>query len=379
MKIKGEGTLALWPVLVAISMLIFVTLVDHLSLHGSVELLSGGEKLEMRRSEGAHKTHVAHAAHKKLRGSKYTRELQSLARRAGPSRENAMAKLEALRNRAEGKSSTSTSSAHKRKKIPQALRNMEKLANQRADFSHHAGSGADMLGKLERAHGIRSSKDMLAEIMSLRHYKKSDKEISEMQHGFEAHSSMSKRIMRSMDATKAKSLQEQTSADQRQEASALRLEAGRFSRSEMLQRTEERIEHKIGHSLLETFKPIKAVLKRDEKTLDDLTSPSKQRELQDAIVSNAANKVKRVLRAKLRREADRKIHQEKEKMYHESKQYLTKVHTKTLSSLSHVVDPSIFDVPGSHYTCFTSTKLQILTQKTLLAAQMANFSCCRST
>jgi hypothetical protein len=35
---------------------------------------------------------------------------------------------------------------------------MERLANKRADFSHKAGSGADMLGKLERAHGINFSK-----------------------------------------------------------------------------------------------------------------------------------------------------------------------------------------------------------------------------
>ena len=60
---------------------------------------------------------------------------------------------EALRKRSEG-GSVSSAGAHKHN-IPQALRAMENLANKRADFSHTAGSGADMLGKLERAHGIR--------------------------------------------------------------------------------------------------------------------------------------------------------------------------------------------------------------------------------
>ena len=100
-----------------------------------VELLSG-TKLEMLSgvgSMGAHKTHVAHAAalarvHKKARGSKYQRELASLARKAGPDRRDALAKLEALRKRSEGQSVPSSEHGHK---IPQALRAMENLADKR--------------------------------------------------------------------------------------------------------------------------------------------------------------------------------------------------------------------------------------------------------
>ena len=71
--------------------------------------------------------------------------------------------------------------------------------------------------------GIRSSKDMLAEIMSLRHYKKANKQITEMQHGFEAHSSMSHRVIKSVHASKeARTLQRHYAADKRQEAHILR-------------------------------------------------------------------------------------------------------------------------------------------------------------
>jgi len=38
--------------------------------------------------------------------------------------------------------------------------------------------------------------------MSLRHCKKADKQISEMQHGFEAHNSMSHRVIQSVGASK---------------------------------------------------------------------------------------------------------------------------------------------------------------------------------
>jgi hypothetical protein len=42
---------------------------------------------------------------------------------------------------------------------------MERLANKRADFSHKAGSGADMLGKLERAHGIISQNSLYSDFI----------------------------------------------------------------------------------------------------------------------------------------------------------------------------------------------------------------------
>jgi hypothetical protein len=293
--------------------------------------LRGGEGLRRAELEGlasAHQTHIAHAAalarlHQKSGGggSKYQRELASLAKRAGPSRRNALAKLEALRKRSDGDNVPQTGSKHK---IPQALRAMENLANKRADFSRgHAGSGAEMLGKLERKHGIKSSKDMLAEIMSLRHYKSANKQISEMQHGFEAHSSMSHRVMKSIGSSEAQS--KQKAEAKRQAASALRLEAGRYSRNAMLRRTEHTVEKTIGRGLVETFGPIKKILHHDEKVLDDLVSPRKQRERRNEIVDDAAQTVKRQLRRTLRREADAKIKKEKIAMFHKSRKYLSQV------------------------------------------------------
>lgn len=285
-------------------------------------------ELESLAPSGAHKTHVAHAAalarlHKKSAtgGSRYQRELASLAKRAGPSRRGALAKLEALRKRSDSNYVPQVGSKHK---IPEALRAMENLANKRADFSRgHAGSGAEMLGKLERKHGIKSSKDMLAEIMSLRHYKSANKQISEMQDGFEAHSSMSHRVMKSIGSSEAQSRRK--AAAKRQEASALRLEAGRYSRSAMLRRTEHKIEGKIGRGLVRTFGPIKKILHHDEKVLDNLVSPRKQREQRNEIVDDAAQTVKRRLRRTLRREADAKIQREKIAMFHKSPKYLSQV------------------------------------------------------
>jgi len=279
-------------------------------------------------SMGVHKTHVAHAValtrvHKKAHGNKYERELASLAREAGPSRRSALAKIASLRKRSEHQE---VSSSKHTRKIPQALRAMERLANKRADFSHHVGSGADMLSSLERAHGIRSSKDELAEIMSLRHYKKADKQISEMQHGFEAHSSMSHRVIQSVGASKEARAQERhDAANKRQEASALRLEAGRYSRDQMLGRAAKSIESKIGQSLVQTFKPIKGILHKDETVLDAMLSPSKQKEAHDKVVDAAADAVRRQLRVTLRREADRVIKQKKISMFHKSKKYLLQV------------------------------------------------------
>jgi hypothetical protein len=54
------------------------------------------------------------------------------------------------------------------------------------------------------------------------------------------------------------------------QASALRLEAGRYSRDEMLHRTEKSVEGKIGQSLVQTFKPIKGILRKDEKVLNNM-------------------------------------------------------------------------------------------------------------
>ena len=38
----------------------------------------------------------------------------------------------------------------------------------------------------------------------------------------------------------------------------------------MLHRTEKSVEGKIGQSLVQTFKPIKGILRKDEKVLDNI-------------------------------------------------------------------------------------------------------------
>ena len=118
---------------------------------------------------------------------------------------------------------------------------------------------------------------------------------------------------------------QQKAAAKRQAASALRLEAGRYSRDAMLRRTEHSVEKTIGRGLVETFGPIKKILHHDEKVLDDLVSPRKQRERRNEIVDDAAQTVKRQLRRKLRREADAKIKKEKIAMFHKSPKYLSQV------------------------------------------------------
>ena len=52
----------------------------------------------------------------------------------------------------------------------------------------------DGLGALAKQHGIMSSKNYMAEIMALSHYKKNNAEINDIANGFEAHSSLSHKV-----------------------------------------------------------------------------------------------------------------------------------------------------------------------------------------
>ena len=207
---------------------------------------------------------------------------------------------------------------------------------------------ANMLGRLERAHGIRSSKDMLAEIMSLRHYKKADKQISEMQHGFESHSSMSRRVMKSMDADEKRTQAKRSAKRQKLEASALRLEAGRVSRNAMLRQTERRIERKIGKGLVATFMPLKRILRHDERLVDAMVSPQKKAARQRQIVARAAQRVQRSLRAQLRAQADALIKRKKVATFRKSAQFLSHQHALVQATLPTVVDPAVFDASDGH-------------------------------
>lgn len=134
------------------------------------------------------KSRDAHVLHKANRGGKYAQELQDLRKLAEPNRKSAMAEIDALQKRASGEDSPSTSSLHSNRQgghIQQAVLDMGRHGSKER---HHDG-----LGRLAAAHGIESSKKMLAEIMSLRHYKKSNNEIQELSNGFESHSSVSHR------------------------------------------------------------------------------------------------------------------------------------------------------------------------------------------
>jgi hypothetical protein len=95
-------------------------------------------------------------------GSKYSQELAALAKRAEPDRKAALAKLEALKKRSEGKDpgEDPVSGHSETHRIPAASVEMENIAHKRIPLS----SGVVCLGNLKRSHGIESSKKMLAEI-----------------------------------------------------------------------------------------------------------------------------------------------------------------------------------------------------------------------
>ena len=68
--------------------------------------------------------------------------------------------------------------------------------------------------------------------------------------------------MKSIGSSEAQS--KKKAAAKRQAASALRLEAGRYSRDAKLRRTEHSVEKTIGQGLVETFGPIKKILHHDQ-------------------------------------------------------------------------------------------------------------------
>lgn len=88
------------PWALVIGSVIVVSMVAMRSGVGGRSLTSSGGSMVLLSSmlHESHGKHVAHAAalarlHKKTHGSKYQRELASLARKAGPSRKDALAKL----------------------------------------------------------------------------------------------------------------------------------------------------------------------------------------------------------------------------------------------------------------------------------------------
>eukprot|EP00960_Hanusia_phi_P030362 748545-Hanusia_phi.AAC.4 len=269
------------------------------------------------------------------KNNKYTEELSSLARSAGPGRRHALAQLAQLRKRSGFDDVQDAKSKHK---MPRALQEMESLAKRRSGYSSDSGSGAAALGRLERSHGIQSSKKMLAEIMSFRHYKQSNNEINELANGFESHSSLSHRVRSSINRRKARLAQAHLTAKKHHEASALRLEAGRLSRKRMLRSTAARASRKIGVALTQTFRPIQSMMHKDEITLDDMLSRRKQEQIQDSIVSSAANSVNSALKQAMKKEVARVLRKKELEMKHKSKEYLSEVHKKAKAALNSVTD-----------------------------------------
>jgi len=296
----------------------------------------------------------AHNRHAKHRGNKYSDELSALAKRAGPDRRQALKNLEQLRLRSEGKEVHQKGGSKKGE--PAALREMEQLAHRRAHTGRASTVGG--LGALERSHGIKSSKDMLAEIMSLRHYKKNNQEIKNIANGFETHSSFSHRVQKSINKDEAQSRKQTDQANRRSEASALRLEAGRVSRDQMMHQAEVAAEKHLGAALTSTLKPIQAMLKRDEVTLDGMVSKKKTHEIENRIADAAAHRAEHVLMGDLDSDVKKNIKTQEIALEHKSHEYLTKVHAKAKAALTKVVNPDTVRPSQASLASPWSSKIQ---------------------
>ncbi len=164
--------------------------------------------------------------------------------------------------------------------------------------------------------------------MSLRHYKSSNREIQELAHGFESHASVSSRFKSDVNSAVAGSLAQQAYTNKQSEAAALRLEAGRKTRDEMMRSVERQSESSIGRALETTFRPIQKLLRKDEIKLDDMYSRKKQLARETKVADDAANKVVEEMKAKMRTELNNVLHKRETELEHHSMQYLTKVHAK---------------------------------------------------
>ena len=270
--------------------------------------------------------------HHVSKGSKYSEEIAALAKRAEPDRKAALAKLEALRRRSEGGSRSHKIGKHK---IPAALLEMENLARRKTPISH----GVDGLGKLARSHGIESSKKMLAEIMSLRHYKKSNSEINDIANGFETHSSISHRFKHPIDEHLAAANEKKLRAKKAKEAAALRLEAGRVTMKQMKRSISSDVERSIGQALQQTFKPMQRILRTDETELDAMVKPGLHRAESRGAADRAAERLRSDLMAEMKSEVSHVLSAKETALEHKSSAYLAQVHAKAMQTLSSVVNP----------------------------------------
>lgn len=266
------------------------------------------------------------------KGSKYSEELAALAKRAEPDRKAALAKLEALRRRSEGPRSHGTAGKHK---IPAALLEMEDLARRKTPIS----SGVDGLGRLARSHGIESSKKMLAEIMSLRHYKKSNSEINDIANGFETHSSISHRFKQPIDAHVAAANADKERLKKAKAAAALRLEAGRVTMKQMKRSISSDVERSVGKALENTFKPIQHLLRTDETKLDAMVKPGLHHAESSFAADAAAHRLRHDLMEEMKSEVGRVLIAKETELEHKMPSYLEQVHAKAMQTLNSVVNP----------------------------------------
>ncbi len=267
------------------------------------------------------------------KGSKYSQELAALAKRAEPDRKAALAKLEALRRRSEGGPRSSAKTG--KHKIPAALLEMENLAHRKTPIS----SGVDGLGRLARSHGIESSKKMLAEIMSLRHYKQSNNEINDIANGFEAHSSISHRFKHHIDKDEAATHAKKEQIKKAKAAAALRLEAGRVSMVQMKHSISADVEQSIGQALEHTFKPMQHILRKDEVSLDAMVKPGLHEAESNHAADSAAHRLRSDLMSEMKSEVKRVLTEKETALEHKSSAYLAQVHAKAMQTLSSVVNP----------------------------------------
>jgi hypothetical protein len=288
------------------------------------EIKAGHATAALKRS-----TTPIHSIHSR-RGSKYSQELEALAKRAEPDRKEALAKLEALRRRSEGRQSHGAAGKHK---IPAALLEMENLARRKTP------SAVDGLGKLARSHGIESSKKMLAEIMSLRHYKKSNSEINDIANGFEAHSSISHRFKKPIDAHVAAANAEKERVKKAKAAAALRLEAGRVTMKEMKRSISSDVERSVGKALEHTFQPIQRMLRTDETKIDAMVKPGLHHAESSGAADDAAQSLRHDLMKEMKSEVKRVLSAKEIALEHKMPSYLEQVHAKAMQTLNTVVNP----------------------------------------
>jgi len=212
---------------------------------------------------------------------------------------------------------------------------MENLAHRKSPISN----GVDGLGRLARSHGIESSKKMLAEIMSLRHYKQSNNEINDIANGFEAHSSISHRFKHHIDKDEAATHAKNEEMKKAKAAAALRLEAGRVSMAQMKHSISADVEQSIGQALEHTFKPMQHILRKDEVSLDAMVKPGLHEAESNHAADSAAHRLRSDLKSEMKSEVKRVLTAKETALEHKSSAYLAQVHAKAMQTLSSVVNP----------------------------------------